>query len=184
MVFKKGQKAWNKGLKGYTNSGSFKKGQNKGDKNPAKKFENRKKISQGLMGRKCSKETREKISNANKGRTAWNKNIPRSENTKRKIRITKQKRFLKLGISSSIGKNETQILDELEKIYKSKIIRQYPVIGYYLDGYICELNLAIEVDEYLHYNVIGKLREKDIIRQKNIEQELGCNFLRIEDKIK
>lgn len=179
---------WNKGLKGYTNSGSFKKGQNIGDNNPAKKLENRIKISKALMGHPIykNKNRNKKISDARKreyrnGRIPSNIGTHRNDITKRKIRITKQKRFLELGIPSSIGKNEKQILDTLEKIYELKIIRQYPILGYYIDGYIPELNLVIEVDERIHYDIDGNLREKDIQRQKEIENKLNCKFIRIKD---
>ena len=37
------------------------------------------------------------------------------------------------------------------------------------------LNLAIEVDEGFHNSKI----EKDMLRQKEIEKELNCKFLRI-----
>jgi len=39
--------SWNKGLKGYTNSGSFKKGQHKGSKN--QNWKNGKRIQQGYI---------------------------------------------------------------------------------------------------------------------------------------
>lgn len=77
----------------------------------------------------------------------------------------------------AIGKNEKYILDEIAKLIGYKIIRQYQSCGYFIDGYIPELNLAIEVDENYHNNQ----KEKDIIRQQNIEKELNCNFIRVDD---
>jgi hypothetical protein len=49
------------------------------------------------------------------------------------------------------------------------------VIGYSLDGYDKEKNIVIEYDEKYH----DKQIEKDIIRQKQIEEHLGCKFYRI-----
>ena len=80
-----------------------------------------------------------------------------------------------------IGKNETHKLNKWENIIGYKILRQYPVVGYFLDGYCKELNIAFEVDESYHYDIDGNLKEKDIIRQQNIENELNCEFIRIND---
>lgn len=52
-------------------------------------------------------------------------------------------------------------------------------LGYWLDGYDKEKNTVIEVDEKHHYNKDGKLSEKDINRQIEIENFLKCKFLRV-----
>ena len=39
-------------------------------------------------------------------------------------------------------------------------------------------NIVIEYDEKLHYNKDGSLKEKDIIRQNEIINELKCRFFR------
>jgi len=54
-----------------------------------------------------------------------------------------------------------------------KIIR-----GYWLDYYEPNLNLVIEWDEKSHYKN-GNLLEKDIKRQTEIIQTIGCDFYRI-----
>ena len=54
------------------------------------------------------------------------------------------------------------------------ILSQYKVKNYFIDWYIPELNLAIELDEKHHKSNI----ERDRIRQKNIENELNCKFIR------
>ena len=142
-----------------------------------------------------TEETRKKISETlkykykngiiKKPKTLWRKghkiNFGRvhTKETKKKIRISKEKYFEILGPRE--GKNETKILDKLAKQIGYKIIRQYIVIGYFLDGYVPELNLAIEVDESHHYDN-GILNKKDIQRQKEIEKELKCEFIRIKDK--
>jgi len=51
-------------------------------------------------------------------------------------------------------------------------------LGYFVDGYDKEKNVVIEVDEKHHFKN-GKLKEKDIKRQKEIEEYLGCDFVRI-----
>lgn len=52
-------------------------------------------------------------------------------------------------------------------------------LGYYLDGYDLEKNVAIEIDEYHHFNKDGSLKKKDILRQSKIEKLLNCRFVRI-----
>lgn len=42
-------------------------------------------------GTEHTEETKDKISKANKGKTPWNKGVPRSEETKQKIRLAKSK---------------------------------------------------------------------------------------------
>lgn len=101
--------------------------------------------------------------------------------TRKKMRISHIKRIERNGgISVGMGKYETEILDFIEKQLNIKLERQYRCIGYFIDGYNEEHNLVIEVDEKAHYKD-SKLIEKDIIRQSEIQKELGCNFIRIKD---
>jgi very-short-patch-repair endonuclease/nitrite reductase/ring-hydroxylating ferredoxin subunit len=84
-----------------------------------------------------------------------------------------------------VGMNEKDYLQPyLEKIIDYKLEFQYPIKNetgnYYIDVYIPELNLVIEYDEFHHYD--SRNKEKDIIRQKYIENKLGCDFVRIDDK--
>lgn len=54
-------------------------------------------------------------------------------------------------------------------------------LGYWLDGYDAENNVAYEYDEKHHF-IGGKLREKDLKRQKQIEEKLHCKFIRLKDE--
>ncbi|SMA49752.1 hypothetical protein EHSB41UT_03540 [Parendozoicomonas haliclonae] len=56
-----------------------------------------------------------------------------------------------------------------------KLLSQYPVGNYYIDGYFPDLNIAVEVDEPYH----EKIKEKDSIREAHIKSELNCEFYRI-----
>lgn len=115
-------------------------------------------------------ETKKKISNTEKGKKL-------SEETKLKLRLATIKYFREVcgGLFPCIGHNEKQILDKLEQELKYKILRQYECEGYFIDGYIPEINLAIEIDEK------PKNKEKDIEREKTIKNKLGCEFMRIND---
>jgi len=113
-------------------------------------------------------------------RTAFTGRHHTSE-TKRKIRekfIERQKKMFGKIWCPNIGDYEMSILNKLEKKYNLKIQRQYKVAGYFLDGYIPELNIAFEVDEPHHFKE-DKLSNYDIRRQKEIEDELKCKFIRI-----
>ena len=81
----------------------------------------------------------------------------------------------------NIGKHEKEILDKLENQYHTQIIRQYPVEGYFIDGYSPELNTVFEVDENHHFDFEGNLKTEDIQRQQQIVDTLGCQFIRIKD---
>ena len=53
-------------------------------------------------------------------------------------------------------------------------------LGYWVDGYDKENNTVYEWDGPGHY-IKGELLEKDKRRQKEIENYLGCNFIRIRE---
>lgn len=151
-----------------------------GENNPAKRPEVRKKISENNPMKRP--EIRKKMSGKNHpnyGTEGYWKGRKHSEESKLKMRISTIEYIKKVNktVRPMIGKNETRILDELELSLNYKIIRQYFVCGYFLDGYIPELNLVIEVDESYHKYKI----KRDVKRQQNIIDELGCQFIRIKD---
>ena len=128
------------------------------------------------IGRKKSKEFSEKC--RIKALKQFKDGMP--ENTKRKLRENQikfiEKNYLNnKDLCPQMGKYEKPILDFLEESFNYKILRQYKVSGYFLDGYCPALNLAIEIDEKYH----NKQIEKDQLRQNNIVEKLGCAFLRI-----
>lgn len=78
----------------------------------------------------------------------------------------------------NIGVIERECLNELQKHVSYSIERNKFCFGYYLDGYVKELNLVIEFDEPFHY-IDGKLTERDVKRQDDIINKLQCKFFRI-----
>ncbi len=147
------------------------------------------------LGFKVSEETKEKISKANKGMkrtedfrkliSEYAKKRIISELTKTKIRIALIDRIKKqyaedLPIFPFIGTNETEILDQLEKEFNIELERQYPVDGYFIDGYDKKNNIAYEVEEGYHISRKGQI-EKDKKRAEYITNKLNCDFVRIED---
>ena len=56
----------------------------------------------------------------------------------------------------------------------------YTGIGYWLDAYDEDLNIALEYDERKHYSDVNNniLTEKDLERQRNIIEHLHCEYWR------
>ena len=71
-----------------------------------------------------------------------------------------------------------QLLLEVLEPLGFTISRQYPVLRYRIDAYIHDLNIAIEYDENGH---AGYSYESHELRQKEIENYLGCKFIRVTD---
>lgn len=85
-------------------------------------------------------------------------------------------------ILASFQRKEISFLDMLEeslKPFNITGVRQYNILGYRIDYYIPSLNIAIEYDENGHKNYSYEKHEG---RQKEIESELGCRFIRVTDK--
>ena len=144
--------------------------------------ETKQKIRMSHIGKNHSIETKLKIGKTKIG-NKYNLGKIHTEKTKQKQRVSAIKRIqgqFNKGLSSMpcIGKYEPGILDNLENSLGLKIKRQHKVCGYFLDGYIPSLNLAIEIDEKYHKSI--KQLNKDEIRENNIKAELNCQFLRME----
>lgn len=78
-------------------------------------------------------------------------------------------------------RKELEFLDMLEKAlepFNYTLIRQYNVLNYRVDLYIKELNATIEFDENNHDSYRYEQHEG---RQREIEKELGCKFIRVSD---
>ena len=72
---------------------------------------------------------------------------------------------------------EQSILSKIVTLFAAeKIILQHNVLGYRIDAYFPKYKLAIEVDEQGHND---RDVDYDIGRQKAIEKDLGCEFIRI-----
>jgi len=83
-------------------------------------------------------------------------------------------------LTPRIGSNERSCLNELQNLINYQILRQQKFIGFFLDGYIKELNLVIEFDESHHFQN-GILLEQDQFRQKELTTHLNCIFFRIKE---
>ena len=97
----------------------------------------------------------------------------------------KQKVLLALGFEDKIiltSRKEPEFINQLEQAlepFNIKGIRQYQVLNYRIDYYIPSLNIAIEYDENGHDHYTYENHE---LRQLEIEEKLGCKFIRVTDK--
>lgn len=79
----------------------------------------------------------------------------------------------------NLERKEIEFIDQLEdalKPFDIKGQRQYRVLKYRIDYYIPSLQIAIEYDENNHSYYSYDSEEG---RQKEIENELGCRFIRV-----
>lgn len=161
----KGETSFKKG-KDDKRTGGFKKGSKgfKGEKN-------------GMFGKKRNCPWTSERNKKNIGEKNSFFGHKHTEETKQINRLNRQKSILLHGGRPNIGKNEKQALDEVEKLFKIKIIRQYPISGYFVDGYCKEKNIVFEVYEKFH----ERQRTKDKKREDFIINKLKCKFVRIKD---
>ena len=76
-----------------------------------------------------------------------------------------------------INTKEQTIINSIKDTFEGENIQtQYSVLGYRIDLYFYEYKLAIEVDELGHTN---RNINNEIERQKALEKELNCIFIRI-----
>jgi hypothetical protein len=152
------------------------------------------------------------IKNTNWGSAIpWNKGKSMSEEHRIKLADSlKNTRFGKSPDAETRKKLRKSIVDRLEKInkkfhppynkkgceYFNKLMIETGTniqhaenggefhikeLGYWVDGYDKENNIVYEWDEKSHY-INGKLKEKDISRQREIENFLNCLFIRIKEE--
>ena len=76
-----------------------------------------------------------------------------------------------------INTKEQTIINTIKDVFEGEDMQtQYTVIGYRIDLYFHEYKLAIEVDELGHAD---RNINNEIERQKALEKELNCVFIRI-----
>ena len=87
------------------------------------------------------------------------------------------KKNLGFKLHDVINTKEQKITNSIEDAYEGENMQtQYSVSGYSIDLYFHEYKLAIEVDELGHAD---RNINNEIERQKALEKELNCVFIRI-----
>lgn len=112
---------------------------------------------------------------------------PHTEETKKKMRLSALEYLnqLKGQVVPRYNKQSISIIENYGKTHGYNFMHaenggEYFVkeLGYFLDGYDPIKNVVIEIDERRHFTN-GVLSDKDVERQKQIENLLGCTFIRI-----
>jgi hypothetical protein len=178
-------------------SNEHKKNIGKSNKGKIRSEETRKNISKTLKGREpwnkgLTKETNDivkKHGESRKGQVPWNKGLtkyedPRlkhSEETRKNMRLAALKRN---GVTfPNYNSVACGIINNYNKKYGFNFQHaenggEVCIDGYWPDGVDEKRKIIIEVDEKHHFDVNGKLRQKDIQRQGYLE-DLGYKFIRI-----
>jgi very-short-patch-repair endonuclease len=90
---------------------------------------------------------------------------------------SEQKKIQFVKVANKRGIREKTALTTIEQLLGVKLIRQFQVGGFKIDGYDVENKIAYEIDEEQHNN--KKHSQHDILRQEFIEKQLQCKFVRI-----
>jgi hypothetical protein len=198
-----GRTPWNKGIH---HSNETKQKISEANKNPS--AETRQKMSKSLKGKtpwnkgkkmeevfdaEKIKEIKQKNALAHTGKNNYLFGMKRSTESKLKMRLSAIKR-----INNNIS-NGGQIQPRYNPVacnYFNRLMEQNGVhiqhaenggeffikeLGYWVDGYDAENNVVYEFDESHHYSSNGTLKEKDAIRQQEIENILKCKIIRIKE---
>ena len=87
------------------------------------------------------------------------------------------KRNLGFKLHNVINIKEQTVLESIKNAFEGEDMQtQYSVLGYRIDLYFHKYKLAIEVDELGHAD---RNLSNEIERQKALERELDCVFIRI-----
>ena len=108
-----------------------------------------------------------------------------SEESKDKIRIAQAKNHQIIETGPLYNKKSIEYINNLNKLNNWNLQHaenggEITCVGYYLDGYDKELNIAFEYDERKHYKDVKNniLKDYDIHRMNRIKEKLGCIFYR------
>jgi len=106
------------------------------------------------------------------------KNVSKRPEIRQRLKESRIRQNIESGAWYQIGKHEKQLLDEQEVKDNCKILRQYQISVYVVDGYCKETNTVYEVYEKAH----DKKVFEDLDRENEICKKLSCDFIIIWDK--
>lgn len=137
-----------------------------------------KEAHKGMLGLKHSSTTINKMRNIKFGNNNPRYNIKVSSDIRKKQRIS-MLNYIKENrgeLRCNVGKNETEILNNIESKTNSLIIRNYEIknLGYIVDGYDKSLNIVYEIYEKYHTRPLQTI--KDAERENEIKDFLKCSF--------
>lgn len=135
-------------------------------------------------GMKLYDKKRKQSSIANMGNTCG-LGYKHTEEQKIKFRIARQMHLEKSFGKCSTSYNPTgcKFIDDYNKLYGYNFIHamnggERKFVGYWVDGYDAEKNVVFEYDERKHFDINGKLKQRDVERMNRIKRHLECTFIR------
>lgn len=137
----------------------------------------------GKPGHKHTISTRKKISSANKGKNSYWFNKEFSESHKEKLRLSKLKQVRTKYGGVFYNPRACEYFKKLEEEngwdgYYATKNDEMTIAGYSVDYYEPTQNIIIEYDESHHYTLAGKLKQRDVRRQKLIMSKSSAKFYR------
>lgn len=139
-------------------------------------------IKNPMYGKKHTEEAKRKINPFGQKRSA---------ETKQKMRLSAIQNIemrIKNGgqIIPGYNRDACKLIDEYAKEHRYNFQHaenggefHIKELGYWVDGYDKVKNVVIEIDESFHFDSNGNLLEKDVHRQRKIEEHLKCKFIRL-----
>lgn len=174
-------------LKGKCRSEEIKKKISESHKGKILSSQHKNKLSISHLGIKRfphTEETKEKISKSLKGRICSEEHV-KNMRTSRITNIQRDK-FNGNQMYPAYNPDACKLIDEYGNTngYNFQHAENggehhIKELGYWVDGYDKKRNVVIEVDEKKHFDRKGNLKEKDVMRQKEIQSHLNCEFIRI-----
>jgi len=169
-----------------------------GDNNPMKNETHFKKMLENQLIAVQNEEYRKRVSerqklkNNNPGFGQIWKGRKKSKDSIEKQRKTQIEQRRRKGLSNKFRPNFSELactlFDKISSLCNIHIQHglnggEYNIVelGFWVDGYDKENNIVFEFDEARHFNNDGSLKEKDILRQRSIEQYLQCKFIRLNE---
>lgn len=105
-------------------------------------------------------------------------NVPGAH--EKQAEIARNRILNKPGMSPSVGKLELLFFDQFRLLCPYTLVRSKRVCGYELDGYLPEVNVAIEFDEEHH--LTSRQEQRDWVRMVEVANRIKCSFIRVQDR--
>lgn len=138
-----------------------------------------------MYGHRHTQEVKDFISENNRGNRSKLGQIV-TDKSKKRMREAALRRIDCIGAGPSYNPAACAFMDSLKPDYNFQHALnggEFRVCGYSVDGYDREKNIVFEYDEPHHFEKkLWTLKKRDVKRMDEIKKELGCRFLRYDER--